>query len=137
MKRPRSEDDLARIERALKIWNEAIDPRGTVAAQYLKARALDLPDDLAGGVLRFNPRTPWRNENTGKTERISCMIAAFRSIDDGIITAVHRIRLDQPERWPKTERRMLGIVHGAAIMLDPINNELAIGEGLETCMAAR
>jgi hypothetical protein len=136
-KRPRSEDDLARIERAVAIWNEATGPRGTVAAEYLRARCLDLDDDLAGSVLRFHPRTPWRNENTGKTDRIPCLIAAFRSIDDGTVTAIHRIRVDQPERWPKTQRRMLGVVHRAAVMLDPIGPKLAIGEGVETCMAAR
>lgn len=137
-KRPRTEDDIVRIERAVAIWNEAADPRDTVAAEYLRARCLDLGGDLAGSVLRFHPRTPWRNENTGKTDRIPCMIAAFRSIDDGTITAVHRIRLDQPERWPKTDRRMLGVVHRAAVMLDPpLGPKLAIGEGIETCMAAR
>jgi putative DNA primase/helicase len=136
-KRPRTEDDLARIERAMAIWNEATDPCDTAAEKYLQARRLDLDDDLAGGVLRFHPRTPWRNENTGKTDRVPALIAAFRSIDDGAITAVHRIRVDQPERWPKTERRMLGVVHRAAVMLDPIGPKLAIGEGIETCMAAR
>jgi len=136
-KRPRTEDDLVRIERAAAIWSEAIDPRGTIVEKYLQARCLDLDGDLAGGALRFHPRTPWRNENAGKTERIACMIAAFTSIDDGAITAVHRIRVDQPEKWPKTERRMLGVVHRAAIMFDPIGPKLAIGEGVETCMAAR
>src|SRR5262249_62124438 len=34
-KRPRTEDDLIRIKRAQALWNEAIDPRDTVAAQYL------------------------------------------------------------------------------------------------------
>jgi len=136
-KRPRSEDDLARVERATEIWNEAVDPRGTAVEKYLHARRLDLDDDLAGGVLRFHPRTPWRDENTGKTDRIPCLIVAFRCIDDGTITAVHRIRVDQPERWPKTERKMLGIVHRAAIMFDPIGPKLAIGEGAETVMAAR
>jgi putative DNA primase/helicase len=100
-KRPRSEDDLARIERAVAIWNEATDPRDTAAEKYLQARRLDLDDDLAGGVLRFHPCTPWRNENTGKTDRVPALIAAFRSIDDGAITAVHRIRVDQPERWSR------------------------------------
>jgi hypothetical protein len=32
---------------------------------------------------------------------------------------------------------MLGIVHRAAVMLDPFGPEIAIGEGIETCMAAR
>jgi putative DNA primase/helicase len=137
IRRPRSEDELARIEYAQLLWGQAENPRGTAVEKYLQARCLDLDDDLAGGVLRFDPRTPWRDENTGKTKFIPCMIAAFRSIDDGIITAVHRIRVDQPERWPKTERRMLGVVHRAAVMLDPIGPNLAIGEGVETCMAAR
>lgn len=91
--RRRTEDDLVRIERAQKIWNEAINPRGTTAESYLRARALELPERFAGDVLRFHPRTPWRNENTGQTDRIPCLIAAFRSLDDDEITAIHRIRV--------------------------------------------
>jgi Toprim domain-containing protein len=133
----RTEDDLVRIERAQAIWREARDPRGTSAEDYLRARALDLPDQLAGTVLRFHPRTPWRNEDNGRTEFIPCLIATFRSIDDDSITAVHRIRVDQPARWPKTERRMLGVVHRAAIKLAPAGDELLIAEGLETSMSPR
>jgi putative DNA primase/helicase len=135
--REKTEDDLLRIKRAQAVWNEAADPRGTRAVQYLMARALDLPDDLAGAVLRFHPRCPWRNEDTGRTERIPALLAAFRSINDDDITAVHRIRLDQPQRWPKADRRMLGLVHRAAVKLDPVATTLIIGEGVETCMAAR
>jgi hypothetical protein len=32
---------------------------------------------------------------------------------------------------------MRGVVHRAAIKLDPLGKQLAIGEGLETAMAAR
>jgi putative DNA primase/helicase len=31
----------------------------------------------------------------------------------------------------------LGLVHRAAVKLDPIGNTLMVGEGIETCMAAR
>jgi putative DNA primase/helicase len=48
----RTEDAAERIERARRIWDEAGNPRGTAAEAYLQSRALDLPDDLAGGVLR-------------------------------------------------------------------------------------
>jgi AAA domain len=65
------------------------------------------------------------------------LIAAFRSIDDDAVAAIHRIRLDQPQRWPKTDRRMLGVVHRAAVKLGPATDVLHIGEGVETCMAAR
>jgi hypothetical protein len=133
-KRPRSEDDHHRIERAVAIWNEGDDPRGTLAETYLNVhRKLALDDDLAGSVLRFHPRCPWRNESSGKTDRVPALIAAFRSIDDGTITAVHRIALNSD--GTKLDRRMLGVVHRAAVMLDPIGAELAIGEGVETCGA--
>jgi Toprim domain len=135
--REKTEDDLLRIKRAQALWNEAADPRGTRAVPYLMTRALDLADDLAGAALRYHPRCPWRNENSGRTERIPALLAAFESIDTNDITAVHRIRLDQPQRWPKADRRMLGVVHRAAVKLDPVATTIMIGEGVETCMAAR
>jgi hypothetical protein len=135
--RHRTEDDQLRIGRAVKIWYAAVDPRGTLAERYLREyRRLDLPEDLAGAVLRFNARTPWRNENTGKIIFVPALIAAFRSIDDNAITAVHRIALN-PD-GSKIDRRMLGIVHRAAVKLPGIGDgELAIAEGIETALAAR
>jgi putative DNA primase/helicase len=130
-------EELERAERAVTLWNEAQDPRGTAAERYLHSRCLDLAPEFAGSVLRFHPRTPWRDENAGRTVFIPCLLAAFRSISDDKITAVHRIRVDQPKRWPKTERRMSGIVRGAAIKLAPPQNKtLVIAEGVETAMAA-
>jgi len=134
--RPRTEDDHVRVERAVAIWKEGSDPRRTLAETYLNLhRKLRLDDDLASGVLRFHPTCPWRDENTGKTERVPALIAAFRSIDDGTVTAIQRVALDTA--GAKIGRRMLGLMHRAAIMLDPIGPELAIGEGIESCMAAR
>jgi hypothetical protein len=112
------------------------DPRGTLAENYLCLRRLALDDALAGHVLRFHPRTPWRNENSGQIEYLPALIAAFRSIDDGEITGIHRIAL-KPDGH-KLGKRMLGIVHRAAVKLDDdVSDELAIGEGVETCLAAR
>lgn len=135
--RGRTEDDLIRIERAAKIWNAAGDPRGVPAVEgYLRSRCLEFPDGVAGNVLRYHPGCPWRDENTGQTIFIPALIAAFRSVDDDLLTGIHRFRLDRPERWPKTERRMLGLVHGAAIKLASPQGTLVIGEGVETCLAA-
>jgi putative DNA primase/helicase len=67
--------------------------------------------------------------------RAPALVAPFRSIDTDEITAVHRIALDRDGR--KLGRRMFGIVFRAAIKLDPSGASLAIGEGLETAMAAR
>jgi putative DNA primase/helicase len=134
-KRQPDDDELLRINLARKIWNEAQDPHDTLAQVYLNDhRKLALEDDIAGDVLRFHPRCRWRDASN-KVCYVPALIAAFRSIDNGTITAVHRIGLN-PD-GTKLGRMMLGIVHRAAVMLDPIGPSLAIGEGVETCMAAR
>jgi putative DNA primase/helicase len=133
--RRRTEDDLIRIKRAQELWDEAGEPRGTLAEAYLRSRCLKIGEYLSNNVLRFHPRCPWRDENTGRTVFLPAMIAAFRSIDDDRITAVHRIAL-KPD-GSKIGRRMLGVVQRAAVKMDPVGPELAIGEGIETCMAAR
>jgi hypothetical protein len=126
------DDDTSRIEYAHSVWNAAIDPRDTLTEKYLGSRKLSLPPELRVMALRFHPACPWESNFA------PCMIAAFRSIKDNSVTGVHRIRLDQPERWPKAERKMLGIVAGSAVKLDPVwGKSLVIGEGIETCMAAR
>ena len=137
--RKREDDDRERIRRAREIWTAACDPRGTLAEDYLRSRnGLLLDDALAGRVLRFHPRCPWKDKSTDKTVFLPALIAAFRSFDNNAIKAIHRFRLDQPQRWPKAERMMLGPVGGAAVKLHAdIANALVIGEGVETCMAAR
>jgi putative DNA primase/helicase len=135
--RPLSEDDLLRINAALRIWKQADHPRGTLAETYLRQhRRLDLPDDLAGDVLRFHPACPWRDENTEQTIRVPALIVPFRSIDTDDITGIHRIALNRD--GSKKGRRMLGVVHRAAIKIDTLTGDtLAIGEGVETVLAAR
>jgi hypothetical protein len=135
---PNVDDEKRRIERAREIWRVSLDPRGTIAEAYLKSRVLDLDADIAGAVLRFNPRCPWRDEQAGKTIFVPAMVAAMRSISDDEITAVHRTRLTPDGR--KLDRRMLGLAAGAAVKLDPddtVLEGLHIGEGIETCLSAR
>ena len=127
----REREDAERAATVSRIWNEASDPAGTIAEEYLAARKLHLPPELRVFVLRFHAECPW------ESGAVPCLIAAFRAIDGDKLTAVHRVRLDQRERWPKAERKMLGTVLGSAVKLDPAGDRLAIGEGIETCMAAR
>ena len=131
-----TEDELDSIRAARRIWNEADDPRLTLAEQYLNEyRKLELPNDLAGTVLRFHDRCPWRDENTGRLILVPALIVAFRSIDDDSITAVHRIRLN-PD-GSKNARKMRGIVRRSAVKLSPAGSTLVIAEGVETAMAAQ
>ena len=131
-------DNDRRVARAVAIWQNAGDPGGTVVEEYLATRALKLPPELRGRVIRFHRACPWRNKQTDKIDFIPAMIVAFTSTTGDEVTAIHRIRLDRPQCWPRTERMMLGVTAGAAIKLDAIGDgKLAIGEGLETALAAR
>jgi putative DNA primase/helicase len=130
--RPREVSPMAdsgdRSEPARRLWAEAHDPRATPAERYLASRKLPL---IGNGQLRFHPSCPWPD---GK--RHPAMLAAFRHLTTDEVVAVHRIRVDRPDLWPKTERAMLGAVKGAAVKLAPITDTLAVGEGVETAMAA-
>jgi putative DNA primase/helicase len=131
-----TEDEIERISVARRIWEHARHPGGTPAERYLRElRLLDLPDDLAGGIARFHSSCRWWNEDTGKTDRLPTLVLPFRSIDDDVITGIHRIALEP--FIAKPHRRMRGVVHRAAIKFDPISEQLTVGEGAETCMAAR
>lgn len=115
------------------IWETAVDPRNTLVERYLTGRGLELFDDLVGRVIRFHPRCPF-----GPGVRHPCMITAFRSIMDDKLQAIHRTALTPDAK--KIDRKMLGPVAGAAIKVDADENVeygLTIGEGFETCLAAR
>jgi putative DNA primase/helicase len=134
-RRPYTEDELVRIRRAQALWADAIDPRSTLAEVYLRSRSLILTDDVATNVLRFQQTCPFRAENTGETTFVPALVAAFRSVDGDMVTAVHRIGLTADGK--KIGRMMLGVVRRAAVKLDSISATLSIGEGIETCLAAR
>jgi putative DNA primase/helicase len=130
------EDERRRIDRARLLWAAAKDPRGTIAEKYLHSRKLDLHDEIANRAIRFHGCCPWRDEATNAVILVPAMIAAMRSIADDNIRAVHRTRLTNDGR--KVGRRMLGVAKNAAIKLDrSAQSSLAIGEGIETCLAAR
>jgi hypothetical protein len=122
---PTSKDEGDNREKALALWRVGDDPRPTVVKLYLNSRALELDDDLAGEVLRWHPR-------------IGAMLGLFRNILTGEPQAISRTFLDREGK--KLGRKFLGPVAGAAVMLDPfdeVTTGLHIGEGVETCMAAR
>ena len=77
------------------IWNEAVDAHGTVVERYLAGRGLELPP--GADVLRFNPRTPWR-EDSGEVVHIWAMIGCLRAIVGNAITGIHKTRLTQRGR---------------------------------------
>ena len=131
-------DEPTRIARALDLWSEAEDPRGTLVETYRSSRALILSPELAGDVIRFHGACPWLDKSTDKIIRLPAMLALMRRIEGNQPTAVQRTALTQGGR--KIERRMLGVAGGAAIKLDAdadVTLSLTVGEGFETCQSAR
>jgi hypothetical protein len=123
---------------ALALWRASVDPRGTIVEQYLKSRALDLPDEAANEAIRFHPDCPFRGE------RFPAMICLVRDIVSNEPQAIHRTALASDgtaiKRDGKTFRMSLGAIAGGAIKLDQdedIEQSLCLGEGVETCLSGR
>ena len=116
--------EAKRIADAIALFRESVNPIGTPAETYFASRRLEI-GDLAGRVIRWNAR-------------IGAMVALFRNICTGEPQAVSRTFLDAEGR--KIERKFLGPTKGAAVMLDAfdaVTHGLHVGEGVETCQAAR
>lgn len=134
-----------RIERALKLWNQTKSAKSnTLVKIYLATRGLTLPP-RADEVLRFDPEHPFRLED-GTTIRLPAMVTLYRDIVSNKPVAIHRTALkadgsdkaDMPDG--SNSKKMLGPVKGAAIKLDDdasVALGITIGEGIETCLAAR
>jgi putative DNA primase/helicase len=127
------DDDAGkRTALALRLWNEARNPHDTLAAAYLASRGLALGGDLAGDVIRFHPKLKLEGVLVG------AMLALFRDVASNEPCGIHRTFLDGEGR--KLCRKMLGSTRCAAIKLDAdetVTHGLHVGEGLETCLAAR
>ncbi|WP_446686871.1 DUF7146 domain-containing protein [Pseudochelatococcus lubricantis] len=121
-------------KRALDIWSEAIPIRGTLAASYLRSRAVVLDDDdLAHGALRFHPSV-----FTSGGDRHPAMIALYRDIFTDAPAAIQKTYLSPLAE--KIDREMFGPVKGAAIKLDPdaeVTGGITVAEGCETALSGR
>src|SRR6516162_7975985 len=123
------EDDAARIDRALRIWSEAQPLRGTLAEQYLAGRGIHVPDE-ALDVLGFHSHCPF-----GEGRRAPALVALVQDIITGEPIAIHRRELT-PDAAKAGSWMALGPKSGGAIRLSRSDGgELAIGEGVETCLA--
>lgn len=122
---------------ALTIWDQSLDPRETLVEQYLKSRALDLPD-AARETIRFHSNCSFRGEC------LPAMVCLIRNIVSNEPQSIHRTALTSSgqavKRDGKTFRMSLGTISGGAIKLDPdeeVTQGLCIGEGVETCLSGR
>jgi hypothetical protein len=126
-----TESDAQKTARALRIWNdEASEVNDTLGEQYLRRRGLDLPED--DEALRFCYACPFNGTH------YPALVALFRDIHSNEPRAIHRIAITSGGAL--IAKRMLGRVGGCAVKLDAdtdVGQGLVIGEGVETCLAAR
>jgi hypothetical protein len=105
----------SRVERAVTLWRQGTDPRGTLVETYLASRALALAPEIAMHVIRFHASCPWRNKISGELMHFPAMLTAMRNIHTNEVTAVQRTALSQTGE--KIGRMALGPKTGAAIKL--------------------
>lgn len=121
------------------LWNDAIPLMGTIADRYLALRGVD--GDTS--ALRFLPGCPI--SDIPGISRCDAMLAMV-SGPDGKPVSLHRTYLDGPAkaayrdgsgRVMSARRLMPGALpKGAAVRLAIADDELGIGEGIETARAA-
>lgn len=123
-------NDVKRTEWALRIWNETINAKQTLAERYLKSRgiSLNIPSDI-----RFH--VGLKHVPSGLI--FPAMIAAVRDAN-GNLKAVHRTYLDQSGLKAAIDlpKMTLGPVGGFAIQLSPTQEILGLAEGIETALSA-
>jgi hypothetical protein len=107
--------------RALSIWHEAGDIRGSPAWTYLERRgvAQGLPSTVHH-ALRWHPRCPWKSGVHG------CMIALFTDALTGAPRAIHRTAIT-PD-GTKVDRLALDPIAGCLIRLWPVATHRLVSE---------
>jgi putative DNA primase/helicase len=114
----------------LSIWHECRAISGTLAERYLRNRGIkgELPISL-----RYHPTL--KHTDTGLL--LPAMVAAVQSPDRSI-TGIHRtyLRADGTGKAQvPSPRKMLGTISGGAVRLAAAGRDLALGEGIETCLS--
>lgn len=123
------------------IWAGTVPLEGSPAETYLWSRKL-LSEDC--GDLRFHPSAPRAKPRPPGDDRptpdpLPAMVAVVRD-RDGASQALHATYL-KPDGSGKAlgnkSRLMFGPMRGGTVHLTPPGATLALGEGLETCLAYR
>lgn len=133
-----SRDDGKRTSDALRIWQGAMPPSGTLAEAYLAGRELSLGllGKIPGNRIRFASACPF-----GPGERQPAMLALLTDFASGQATGIRRTALIAPgERardagGVKLPHKALGVARSAVARLaggDAPPAHLALCEGLET-----
>lgn len=128
-----ADETRKRMERARKIWNEALPAQGTMVERYLESRGIGriaIPP-----VLRFHPKV-WHPETQTNHP---AMIAAIIDCRGRQIMGIHRTYLTADGRSKLQgvkSKLMLGQCRGGFVHLSTVvGGRIAIAEGIETSLS--
>jgi putative DNA primase/helicase len=119
------------FELAMRLWHGSEPVSGTIAATYLAARGL--PHLATSAALRFRSDCPHPSRC-----RLPAMVALVQGADGGPC-GVHRtyLRRDGSGKADiEPARASLGPVRGGVVRLDPVADEIVVGEGIESAASA-
>jgi putative DNA primase/helicase len=121
-------DDAVRVDQALKIWSGVLPLLGSLAERYLAGRGIRVPDE-ALEVLGFHPNCLFGSR------RAPALVALIQDVVTGEPVGVHRRELTLDGTTAGPPMALGPKSHGAIMLAAPCAGELAIGEGVETCLA--
>jgi hypothetical protein len=114
------------------LWRSTKPAAGTLVEDYLRRRGITIPVPPA---LRFHANL----RHTSGSRWPGIVAAVVKLGTDDEVLAVHRTLLarDGASKAPvDSQKMMLGPCRGGAVRLAPAGEELMVGEGIETCLAA-
>jgi putative DNA primase/helicase len=121
-------DDAIRIGRALQIWAGVQPLRGSLAERYLARRGIRAPDE-ALDVLGFHPSCPFRGTTA------PALVALIQDMTTGEPVGVHRRQLTADAAAAGPPMSFGPKSDGVVRLSTTASTQLAIGEGIETCLS--
>jgi putative DNA primase/helicase len=118
--------------RARELWIQAAPARGTLVETYLRSRGIVAP---LPPTLRFLSQA----QHSPSNQMLPAMLAAVTVWPERRPCAVHRtfLAVDGNGKAPvDTPRMTLGPCRRGAVRLAEATDQLMVGEGIETCLAA-
>jgi hypothetical protein len=129
--RAADESRSRREDAARRIWQEARPAPCTLVETYLRRRGITLPIPPS---IRFHPHLAHLEPGAAGP----AMVAGVEMCPGGEITGVHRTYLagdGSGKAFGADSKLSLGSISGGTVRLAPAAEEMAIGEGIETCLS--